>query len=112
MLKTIIKKELLENIFSFRFPLFSLICILLIPLGVYIGARDYEVRLHAYQESLRLYQQDLKTVQDIFCKGGGKGFRPPAPLPLLPSTTCPCFLLLIRMDARITGYRKAWLGLS
>jgi hypothetical protein len=89
MLKTIIKKELLENIFSFRFPLFSLICILLIPLGVYIGARDYEVRLHAYQESLRLYQQDLKTVQDIFCKGGGKGFRPPAPLSPFPLAALP-----------------------
>jgi hypothetical protein len=33
MLKTILRKELLENIHSCRFPLFALICVFLIPLG-------------------------------------------------------------------------------
>ena len=83
MFKTLLVKEFLENFASRRFLMVLLLCLILIPLGVYIGARDYEVRLHAYQESLRLYQQDHKTVQDILYKGGGKGFRPPSPLGFL-----------------------------
>ena len=83
MFKTLLVKEFLENFASRRFLMVLLLCLILIPLGVYIGAHDYEVRLHAYQESLRLYQQDHKTVQDILYKGGGKGFRPPSPLGFL-----------------------------
>ena len=30
MLRTILRKELLENIHSYRFPLFALICVVLI----------------------------------------------------------------------------------
>jgi len=83
MFKAIFTKELLENFVSRRFLTILVLCLLLIPLGVYIGARDYEVRLHAYQESLRLYQQDHTNIQDILYKGGGKGFRSPSPLGFL-----------------------------
>jgi hypothetical protein len=37
MLKAILRKELLENIHSCRFPLFALICVVLIPLGMSVN---------------------------------------------------------------------------
>jgi ABC-type transport system involved in multi-copper enzyme maturation permease subunit len=83
MFKALFAKEILENFASRRVVMVLVLCLVLIPLGVYIGARDYQVRLHAYQESLRLYQEDHKTIQDILYKGGGKGFRPPSPLGFL-----------------------------
>jgi ABC-type transport system involved in multi-copper enzyme maturation permease subunit len=83
MFKAIFAKELLENFASRRFLLVLVLCLILIPFGVYFEARDYEVRLHAYQESLRLYQQDHKFASDILFNGGGKGFRPPSPLGFL-----------------------------
>ncbi len=41
MWKTIVKKEILENLLSYRFPLFGLIAMVLIPLGMYVGQLDY-----------------------------------------------------------------------
>ncbi len=83
MFKAIFAKELLENFASRRILMVLVLCLILVPLGVYVGGRDYQVRLHAYQESFRLYQQDHKTVEDILYKGGGKGFRPPSPFGFL-----------------------------
>ena len=83
MFKAIFAKELLENFASRRILMVLFLCLILVPLGVYVGGRDYQVRLHAYQESLRLYQQDHKTIEDVLYKGGGKGFRPPSPFGFL-----------------------------
>ena len=54
MLKTIIRKELLENIFSYRFPLFALICVVLIPLSMFVNNAQYAKRLRDYSEQVRL----------------------------------------------------------
>jgi ABC-type transport system involved in multi-copper enzyme maturation permease subunit len=80
MLKTIIKKELLENIFNFRFPLFSLICILLIPLGIYVNQVNYAKRIRDYSEQVRLADEAASTlkVQDVMAGTVAiKGFHPP-----------------------------------
>jgi ABC-type transport system involved in multi-copper enzyme maturation permease subunit len=83
MFKTIVRKELLENIFSYRFPLFALICVVLIPLSLFINNAQYSKRLRDYGEQVRLSEEastGLK-VQDVMAgRVAMKGFRPPAPL--------------------------------
>lgn len=54
MLRILLKKEILENIFSYRFPVFFLICVTLIPLGLSVNYIDYSKRVSDYNEQLRL----------------------------------------------------------
>ncbi len=86
MLGTIVKKELLENLFSYRFPLFAVLCFILIPLGMSINHVDYNKRVRDYNEQMRLADEasaNLK-LQDIMAGTVAiKGFRRPAPLSVL-----------------------------
>jgi ABC-type transport system involved in multi-copper enzyme maturation permease subunit len=81
MLKTIIKKEILENIFSYRFPLFSLICVILIPLGMYVNNLAYNKRVRDYGEQIRLANEAASAIQMQDVMAGTvaiKGFRHPS----------------------------------
>lgn len=83
MLKTIIKKEVLETIFSYRFPLFAVICLLLIPLGMTVNQADYAKRVRDYSEQVRLANEAAGSLkmQDVMAGTVSiKGFRRPAPL--------------------------------
>ncbi|GEM_PF-208239 len=83
MWKTIVKKELLENILSYRFPLFGLIVVALIPLGIYVGQLDYAKRVRDYEEQVRLTNEAAASLkmQDVMAGTVAfKGFRRPAPL--------------------------------
>ncbi len=80
MLKTIVKKELLETIFSYRFPLFAVICLLLIPLGMSVNQADYAKRVRDYSEQVRLADEAAAAlkIQDVMAGTVAiKGFRPP-----------------------------------
>ncbi len=78
MLKTIIKKEILEAIFSLRFLIATLLCFVLIPLGMYVNMKEYEQRLADYQEAVRLYQQ--RSEGNIPWDFQAEGYRPPSVL--------------------------------
>jgi ABC-type transport system involved in multi-copper enzyme maturation permease subunit len=81
MLTTIIKKEILENILSFRFPLFTLICIILVPLGIYVNSLDYAKRVRDFNEQVRLSNEAIATSQMGDVISGTlvmKGFRHPS----------------------------------
>jgi ABC-type transport system involved in multi-copper enzyme maturation permease subunit len=81
MLKTIVRKEVLENIFSYRFPLFALICLLLIPLGMYVNQASYAKRVRDYSEQTRLANEAASAlkIQDVMAGTVAiKGFRRPA----------------------------------
>ena len=81
MLTTIIKKEILENIFSYRFPLFLIICAILIPLGMYVNKLDYTKRVADYNEQSRLAAEAVSTsqMQDVMAGTMNlKGFRQPS----------------------------------
>jgi ABC-type transport system involved in multi-copper enzyme maturation permease subunit len=82
MFNTIFYKEILENFTSRRFFIILALCLILIPLGVYVSTRDYQSRLHSYQESLRLYEEGHKWVGNVLDKGAS-GFRPPSSLSFL-----------------------------
>jgi len=83
MWRTIVKKELLENILSYRFPLFGLIAMVLIPLGLYVSQLDYAKRIRDYNEQVRLSAEAAShlSIQDVMAGTVSiKGFRRPAPL--------------------------------
>ena len=83
MLKTIIKKEVLETIFSYRVPLFALICLVLIPLGMSVNRADYAKRVRDWSEQVRLANEAASSlkIQDVMAGTVTiKGFRRPAPL--------------------------------
>ncbi len=83
MLTTIIKKEILENILSYRFLLLLVICVLLIPLGIYVNKLDYTKRVADYNEQSRLAAEAASTAQMQDVMAGTmnlKGFRQPSEL--------------------------------
>ncbi len=83
MLTTIIKKEVLENILSYRFPLFFLICTALILSSFYVNYLDYTKRVNDYNEQLRLTDNALTSSRMWDVISGSvplKGFRRPSPL--------------------------------
>jgi ABC-2 type transport system permease protein len=83
MWKTIVRKELLETIFSYRFPLFAVICLLLIPLGLAVNQAAYAKRVRDWSDQVRLADEAAAAIkiQDIMAGTVAiKGFRRPAPL--------------------------------
>jgi ABC-type transport system involved in multi-copper enzyme maturation permease subunit len=78
MLTAIIKKEILEAILSFRFLIATLLCIFLVPLGLYINLKEYEKRMTDYQESVRLYME--RSEGNIESEFPAEGYRPPSVL--------------------------------
>lgn len=78
MILTIIKKEILEAVQSFRFLIATLLCLFLIPLGMYVNLKEYEKRLADYQESVRLYEERSKG--NIGSDFSAEGYRPPSVL--------------------------------
>jgi ABC-type transport system involved in multi-copper enzyme maturation permease subunit len=84
MLKTLIRKEITETILDLRFIIATLLCVVLIPLGMYVSLKDYEQRLQEYQTSVQQYEQRGK---DSMFSGdfGAEGYRPPSPLSVFSS---------------------------
>jgi len=83
MLVTIIRKEILENILSYRFPLFLVIVVLLIPTSLYVNYLEYEKRVADYGEQVRLADETLRSSRLMDIHMGTiplNGFRSPAPL--------------------------------
>ena len=83
MIRTIVKKEILENIAGYRFPLFALICVILLPLGMIVNGIDHAQRVRDFGQQTRLADEAVKSIQLQDIMGGTvaiKGFRPPAPL--------------------------------
>ena len=78
MIKTIIKKELLDNLLSFRFFITLLLCIVLIPLGIYVSIKEYQNSLNDYQQSMNLYRESIQGKKNAI-EVEAKGLRPPSP---------------------------------
>jgi ABC-type transport system involved in multi-copper enzyme maturation permease subunit len=82
MFKTIVSKELRENIQDFRFMVAVLLCVIIIPLGFYINGKDYQAKEQNDRESVRIYDESHKTIVDVM-RQGAVAFRPSSPLDLL-----------------------------
>lgn len=88
MFKTIVRKELLENVLSYRFPLFFLICSVLIVSSFYVHNKDYIKQVSDYNEQVRLNGEELASsrTSDLFMGSVPlRGFLPPAPLSVFAS---------------------------
>jgi hypothetical protein len=70
---TLLKKEILDNLISIRFVVLLALCVLLIPLSLYVN-RD------TYQRWLGDYNEQLKIETTLRNRRGWSGVRPPSPL--------------------------------
>ena len=79
---TLFHKEILENLTGRRFLLVFLLCLIIVPLGVYVSTRDYLSSQQAWQESVHVYEVSHKSPNDILFLGA-KAYRPPSALSFL-----------------------------
>ncbi len=59
MLKTLIRRELLDNLMTFRFAAVLLITLLLVVANSAVLIQDYEQRLESYNDAVKMHQQVL-----------------------------------------------------
>jgi ABC-type transport system involved in multi-copper enzyme maturation permease subunit len=77
MVKTLIKKEIIETVYDLRFVIASLLFITLIPLSMYVSRIDYEQRLSAYQQESQIWRARHGTPEWGSQDVEGHGFRAP-----------------------------------
>ena len=78
MFRTLIRKEIVETILDLRFTIVMLLCIVLIPLGMYVSRKDYEQRFADYQRAKQTYQQHYGKRVGGYIEA--EGYRPPSVL--------------------------------
>ena len=61
MLKTLIGRELLDNLMTFRFAAVALITLLLVVANTVVLTQDYEQRLESYNDAIKKHHQDLRN---------------------------------------------------
>ena len=81
MLKTLIRRELLDNLMTFRFAAAVFIMLLLVVATTAVLIKDYERRLANYNISVETHQQGLQRWK-TYSTGLGRLYvdRPPNPL--------------------------------
>ena len=77
MFRTLLQKEIHDSLLSLRFVVALILCLILIPVGMYVNLKDYEKRLNSYQQSVQIFQQDHPSERSV-SREGGKGFRKPS----------------------------------
>jgi ABC-type transport system involved in multi-copper enzyme maturation permease subunit len=82
---TLVAKEILETVLDLRFVVATLLCVILIPLGMYVSREDYEQRLVAYQQEHDTYRQRHGTPAWVDTAAEAHGFRPPPVLSIFAS---------------------------
>ncbi|MHC4324227.1 MAG: ABC transporter permease [Planctomycetota bacterium] len=86
MFRTLVGKEIVETVLGLRFTIVTLLCLVLIPLGMYVNRKDYEHRLASYQRELQTYTQRYSTPPPPLTGGEeAQGFRPPSVLSIFAS---------------------------
>jgi len=100
MFSTLVGKEITETVLDLRFVIATLLCVVLIPLGMYVSRKDYERRLASYQWEHKTYRQRHGTpAVPVTGREEAQGFRPPSILSIFASALAP-FL----PDKIITSY--------
>jgi len=82
---TLVAKEILETVLDLRFVVATLLCVVLIPLGMYVSREDYEQRLTAYQREHETYRQRHGAPEWAGTDIEAQGFRPPSVLSIFAS---------------------------
>ncbi len=63
MLITLIRRELLDNLMTFRFAAVLLITLLLVVANTAVLIQDYEQRLESYNDAVRTHYQELRAAK-------------------------------------------------
>ena len=87
MFKILVKKEITDAVLDLRFVITTLLCLVLIPLGMYVSRRNYERRQDAYQREHQQYRQRYGTGVEIYTEA--QGLRPPSVLSIFSSGVDP-----------------------
>ena len=81
MLMTLIRRELLDNLMTFRFAAAVLITLLLVVANTIVLLKDYEQRLTAYNKAVKESHQELREKKTYSGYAGALVVhRPPNPL--------------------------------
>lgn len=83
MLRHLIIKEIQEIITNTRSLFVLLICVLLIPLGMYVSTKEYEQARTAYKDAERMYEEQSKNSKEL--NFVAEGYIPPSPLSIFSS---------------------------
>ncbi len=79
MLKTLVRRELLEILMTFRFAAAVFIMLLLVVVNTYVLINDYDRRLEDYHTNVKDQQQDLREIR-TYSAEHYRIARPPNPL--------------------------------
>jgi len=82
MFLTLIRKEVHQNLLTFRFGIGAIITIILVTLGLFIASEDYNLRLQNYFTKIREHQNALRQVR-VYSYLQPTVLRPPEPLSIL-----------------------------
>ena len=83
---TLIGKEIVETMLDLRFVVAAVLCLVLIPLGMYVSRADYERRLAGYEQQHQTYRQRHGTPEGpVVGQEEAQGFRPPSILSIFAS---------------------------
>ena len=76
MFSTLLLKEIRESIQTSRFLIAAILCLLFLPMGMFVTARHYERQLSEYNDAVRLY---IQTSEGRVGYGfQAEGYRPPS----------------------------------
>ena len=79
MFFAIVEKEILDALSSARFLITTLLCLVLIPLGVFVNLKDYQKRETEYRQAQDLLKERL-ALMDFSYDSQAEGYRPPSVL--------------------------------
>ena len=79
MLITLIRRELLDNLMTFRFAAATFIMLLLVVANTFVLITDYERRLTSHNDAVKMHQRQLQE-EITYSAGTVRVDRPPNPL--------------------------------
>jgi len=86
MFGALVGKEITETVLNLSFVIATFLCVVLIPLGMYVNRKDYEQRLAGYQREHQTYRQRHGTpATPVTGHEEAQGFRPPSILSIFAS---------------------------
>lgn len=65
MLLTIVRKELLANLLSFKFAVSLALCVILMTVSAYVLKTDYKKELSDYRGRVMIYEETLRKVSNL-----------------------------------------------
>jgi ABC-type transport system involved in multi-copper enzyme maturation permease subunit len=78
MFATLLMKEIRETVITGKFIIATVLCLILIPLGMYVTTQEYSQSINDYRQAVKLYQQ--RSEGKVYARFKAEGYRPPSPL--------------------------------